>query len=332
LVRWKSLDTRETMPVTDNHDHHTHDSHHDHGSQAGHAHAHAPTDFGRAFAIGTALNAGFVLLEAIYGFQANSVALLADAGHNLGDVFGLLMAWGASALVKRPPTPRFTYGYRSSTILAALGNAVLLLVATGAIAWEAVQRLGSPEPVAAATVMIVAAIGIAINGFTAWMFMAGRGDDINIKAAYAHMAADAVVAAGVVAAGLAIAVTGWRWVDPVTSLIISAVIVWGTWGLLRGSVELAMNAVPSGIDPAKVRKHLEALPGVSAIHDLHIWPMSTTEAALTCHLVMPMGAPDDTFIAKAGESIKAAFGIAHSTLQIERGDGAECALAPDHVV
>ncbi len=321
------------MPIHDQHDH-GHELHDDHASDAWHgpSHAHAPADFGRAFAIGTALNAGFVLLEAIYGFRANSVALLADAGHNLGDVFGLLMAWGASALVKRPPTPRFTYGYRSSTILAALGNAILLLLATGAIAWEAVQRLGSPEPVAATTVMVVAGIGIAINGFTAWMFMAGRGDDINIKAAYAHMAADAVVAAGVVASGLAIALTGWHWVDPVTSLIISAVIVWGTWGLLRGSVELAMNAVPAGIDPAKVRQHLESLPGVAAIHDLHIWPMSTTEAALTCHLVMPLGAPDDGFIANAAENMKVAFGIAHSTLQIERGDGAECALAPDHLV
>ncbi len=311
------------------HDHHNH-ADHDHASHSERAHAHAPADFGRAFAIGATLNAGFVVLEAIYGFQANSVALLADAGHNLGDVFGLLMAWGASALVKHPPTARFTYGYRSSTILAALGNAILLLVATGAIAWEAIQRIGSPVQVTGTTVMIVAAIGIAINGFTAWMFMAGRNADINIKAAYAHMAADAVVAAGVVATGLAILLTGWHWLDPVASLIISAIIVWGTWGLLRGSLDLAMDAVPSGIDPVKVRQHLEALPGVATIHDLHIWPMSTIETALTCHLVMPSGC-DDRFLSEAVEGIEHTFGIAHSTLQIERGEGA-CALAPSHVV
>lgn len=321
----------------DAHDHthghvHNHGHTHDHGHDHGAGHSHAPKDFGRAFAIGTALNLGFVIVEAAYGLHANSVALLADAGHNLSDVFGLLMAWGASALVKRPPTTRFTYGFRSSTILAALGNAILLLVVTGAIAWEAVQRMVTPEPVAGKTVMIVAVIGIVINGVTAWMFMSGRKDDINISGAFTHMAADAVISLGVVLAGLGILLTGWLWLDPVVSLVISAIIVCGTWGLLRSSVDLALNAVPSGIDPAKVREHLEALPGVAKIHDLHIWPMSTTETALTCHLVIPDGHPGDAFISHTATGLKETFRIAHSTLQIERGDADSCALEPDHLV
>ncbi len=318
------------MPKHD--EHHDHDHAHEHSHEDGHPHSHAPKDFGRAFAIGTALNLGFVILEAAYGFHANSVALLADAGHNLSDVFGLLMAWGASALVKRPPTTRFTYGFRSSTILAAVGNAILLLVVTGAIAWEAVQRIATPETVAGKTVMIVAAIGIVINGVTALMFMSGRKDDINISGAFTHMAADAAIAFGVVLAGLGIILTGWHWLDPVVSLVISAMIVWGTWGLLRSSIALAMNAVPSNIDPVKVRQHLEALSGVAKIHDLHIWPMSTTETALTCHLVMPAGSPSDEFILHTAAALKETFRISHSTLQIERGDGDGCALEPDHIV
>lgn len=318
------------MPKHD--EHHDHDHAHEHSHENEHSHSHAPKDFGRAFAIGTALNLGFVILEATYGFHANSVALLADAGHNLSDVFGLLMAWGASALVKRPPTTRFTYGFRSSTILAALGNAILLLVVTGAIAWEAVQRIATPETVTGKTVMIVAGIGIVINGLTAWMFISGRKDDINISGAFTHMAADAAIAFGVVLAGFGILMTGWLWLDPVVSLVISAIIVWGTWGLLKSSIDLAMNAVPSNIDPVKVRQHLEALPGVAKIHDLHIWALSTTETALTCHLVMPAGIPGDDFILQTTATLKDTFRISHSTLQIERGDSESCALEPDHIV
>ena len=311
----------------------THDCH-DHGTNAGghHGHTHIPKDFGFAFAAGIALNTGFVVIEAIYGFLANSMALLADAGHNLSDVFGLLLAWGATALVKRAPTPRFTYGFGSSSILAALANAIFLLIATGAIAGEALQRLGAPEPVAGKTVMIVAAVGILINGLTAFMFMSGRKDDINIRAAFLHMAADALIALGVVLAGLVMLLTGWHWLDPVVSLLISAIIVWGTWGLLRDSAKMALHAVPPGIDPAQVRAHLESLPGVVKIHDLHIWPMSTTETALTCHLVMPDGHPGDAFIVGAAKSLHAAFEIRHATLQIECGDAGQCALEPDHVV
>ena len=286
-----------------------------------------------AFAVGTALNAAFVLIEAGFGFAANSMALLADAGHNLSDVVGLLVAWGASALVKRPPTARFTYGLGSSSILAALANAIILLVAVGAIALEATQRFVTPEPVAGKTVMIVAAIGIIINTFTAWLFMAGRKDDLNVRGAFLHMAADAAISLGVVIAGAAMLLTGWQWVDPVVSIAISAVIVWGTWGLLKESVNSALQAVPAGIDPAAVRGHLESLPGVVAIHDLHIWPMSTTETALTCHLVMPAGHPGDRFTAAVAKTLKDSYRIGHATLQIELGEaGCDCALKPDHVV
>jgi cobalt-zinc-cadmium efflux system protein len=313
---------------------HGHD-HHDHkhgagpdgGHAGGHGHNHAPKDFGFAFAVGTALNLGFVILEAAYGFIANSMALLADAGHNLSDVFGLLMAWGASVLVKRAPTSRFTYGFGASSILAALANAIFLLVAIGAIAWEAVQRLGTPEPVASRTVMIVAAIGIAVNGVTAWLFASGGKNDVNIRGAFLHMAADALISLGVVAAGFAMLLTGWLWLDPVVSLVIAAIIVYGTWGLLRESAGLAMHAVPPGIDPERVRDHLAQLPGVARIHDLHIWPMSTTETALTCHLVMPEGHPGDAFLERAAETLHAKFEIAHATLQIEHTECGGCCLS-----
>lgn len=308
--------------------HHRHE--HDHGPAG--RHAHAPPDFGTAFAIGAALNVAFVAVEVIFGIIAGSMALLADAGHNLSDVFGLLMAWGAVALGRRAPTARFTYGLGSTSILAALANAILLLVAVGAIAWEAVQRLFAPVPVAASTLMLVAAAGIAINGATAVMFASGRHQDINIRGAYLHMAADAAVSAGVVLAGAAIFFTGWLWIDPLVSLIVAAIIVWGTWSLLRDSVNLALHAVPPGIDPAAVRSYLAALPGVTATHDLHIWAMSTTETALTCHLVMPDRHPGDAFLHAAAAGLRSRFGIAHSTLQIEHGDGTACALAPDHVV
>jgi cobalt-zinc-cadmium efflux system protein len=322
------------MPNDDHGHNHVHEAGHDH-DHAGDSHAghnHAPKDFGRAFAIGTALNIGFVILEAGYGFYANSIALLADAGHNLSDVFGLLMAWGASTLVKRPPTERFTYGYRSATILAALANGILLLLATGAICWEAFHRIGNPQPVAGKTVMIVAAIGVLINGFTAWLFVAGRKDDININGAYMHMAADAVIALGVVFTGLAILMTGWHWLDPVVSIVISVIIAWGTWGLLRGAADMALAAVPANIDPAKVRRHLAAIGGVTAIHDLHIWPMSTTETALTCHLVMPGGHPGDAFLLEIASSLRDTFAIQHATVQIECREGAACLSTCDRTV
>jgi cobalt-zinc-cadmium efflux system protein len=301
-----------------------HDNSHDHAGhlQAGHSHAHAPKDFGRAFAIGVALNLGFVAVEAIFGILANSTALLADAGHNLGDVIGLLIAWGAASLAKRPPSERFTYGLRASSILAALGNALLLIFACGAIAWEAVWRFTDPQPVASVTVMIVAGIGILINGFTAWLFMSGREGDLNIRGAYLHMVADAGVSFGVVLAGAAIMLTGWLWLDPVTSLAIVAIILWSTWGLLRDSITLALAAVPRNIELAKVKACLEELPGVARAHHVHVWGMSTSEVALTAHLVMPGGHPGDDFLTAAAHELRERFGIAHPTLQIETGDRA----------
>jgi cobalt-zinc-cadmium efflux system protein len=260
------------------------------------------------------------------------MALLADAGHNLSDVFGLLMAWGAATVAKRAPTNRFTYGLRSSSILAALVNAILLLIAVGAIALEAVQRFSHPEATAGITVMIVAAIGIVINTATALMFFSGGREDINIRGAFLHMAADAAISLGVVLAGLAIVLTGVLWIDPVVSLVIAAIIVWGTWSLLRDSVNLALHGVPSGIDVTAVRAFLAGLPGVASVHDLHVWPMSTTETALTCHLVMPAGHPGDAFLVGAAETLARRFKIGHPTMQIEKGDGHACALEPDHVV
>jgi cobalt-zinc-cadmium efflux system protein len=321
----------------DDHDHpghdHDHDDHdHDHGHSHGSGHVHAPANFGKAFAIGVTLNIGYVVIEALYGFLSNSVALLADAGHNLGDVLGLLVAWIAMVLVKRAPSARFTYGLRGSSILAALFNAVFLLLIVGAISWEAIQRFGSPEPVAGATVMIVAAIGIVVNGITAWLFASGRKHDLNVRGAFLHMAADALVSVGVVIAGLVIMLTGWLWLDPLVSLVINAVIVWGTWGLLRESVGMSMAAVPAHIDPAEVRSVLERRPDVVSLHDLHIWPMSTTEIALTAHLVMPGGHPGDAFIHGLAEELAIRFRINHSTLQIECDQHLACALAPDDVV
>lgn len=308
-------------------DSHAHE-HNDHDG-AGHGHAHAPVDFGRAFAIGITLNLGFVLIEGIYGFLSNSTALLADAGHNLSDVLGLLVAWAASILVKRRPTARFTYGLRGSSILAALFNAVFLLVAIGAIAWEAVTRLGVPEPVAGKTVMIVAGIGILVNGATAWMFASGSKNDINVRGAFLHMASDALVSAGVVAAAFVMLFTGWPWLDPVVSLVICAVIIWGTWSLLKDSLTMSMAAVPAHIDPAKVRSWLSQRQDVASIHDFHIWPISTTETALTCHLVMPNGHPGDAFLHHLSEELAQHFKIHHATFQIETDPALACALAPD---
>lgn len=305
-------------------------SHHDHGSD--YAHAHTPKTFGFAFALGIALNTLFVIIEAIYGFVGHSTALLADAGHNLSDVLGLLVAWGAAVLSQRAPTTRFTYGLRSTSILAALFNAMFLLAAVGAIAWEAIQRFGHPKPVAGMTVVIVAAIGIVINGLTAWLFASGRKDDINIRGAFLHMAADAAVSAGVVVAGVIILWTNWHWVDPAVSLVICVIIMWSTWGLLKDAIRLSLDAVPPGLKIAEVRHFLEGLSGVRALHDLHVWPMSTTETALTCHLLMPAGHPGDGFLMDTAHELRHRFQIAHVTLQVETSESTACALAPDHVV
>jgi len=241
-------------------------------------------------------------------------------------------AWTAAILSKRAPSPRFTYGLRGSSILAALFNAVFLLVAVGAIAWEAIQRLVTPEPVAGVIVMVVAAIGIVINGVTAWLFASGSKEDLNIRGAYLHMLADAAVSAGVVIAGVIILYTGWSWLDSVTSLAISAIIVWGTWGLLRESTAMSLSAVPRGIDPHAVRDYLEQCTGVQGVHDLHIWPMSTTDVALTCHLVIPSGSPGDGWLMEVAQRLHRNFGIEHATIQVETDPNSPCALAPDHVV
>jgi cobalt-zinc-cadmium efflux system protein len=326
--------------MAESHEHHDHShpghDHHEHGHSHGHhgglGHVHAPASFGRAFAIGITLNVAIVLLHAVYGYLSNSVALIADAGHNLSDVLGLIIAWVASRLAARPPSLRFTYGLRGSSILAAMFNAVFLLVAVGALSWEALRRLAEPEPVAGMTVILVAAIGMVLNGFTAWLFASGGKGDLNIRGAYLHMAADAAVSAGVVLAGFAILMTGWLWLDPVVSLLINAVIVWGTWSLLRESVVMSLAAVPAGIDPVAVRSYLAGRPGVTELHDLHIWPMSTTETALTAHLCMPAGHPGDAFLMEFASELKARFAIGHVTLQVETDPDTTCALAPEHVV
>jgi cobalt-zinc-cadmium efflux system protein len=314
----------------DKHDHHAGHGPHDHAGHA-HHHGHAPESFGRAFAIGICLNTALVVAQGAYGVIANSTALLADAGHNLSDVLGLVMAWGASVAAKRAPAGRFTYGFRASTILAALANAVFLLVASGAIGWEAILRLREPEPVAGITVMVVAGMGILVNGFTALLFAGGRKADINIEGAFLHMAGDAAVSLGVVVSAALIVWTGWLWLDPVASLLICAVILWSTIDLLRSSVDMSMAAAPEGTDLDAIRTFLTQLPGVSAIHDLHVWPISTTETALTCHLVMTGGAGDDFLMETAG-LLKTRYRIGHTTLQIETRNDNGCALAPDDVV
>ncbi|MCX8477909.1 MAG: cation diffusion facilitator family transporter [Sphingomonas sp.] len=295
--------------------------HHDHDH-----HSHGPADFGRAFAIGTILNLGFVLVEGTAGFLTDSVALLADAGHNLSDVLGLLVAWGGAELAKRPVSKRFTYGLRGSSILAALTNSVLLLVAVGAIGWEAIQRFADPPAIHGGTVMIVAAAGIVVNLSTALLFARGRKGDINIRGAYLHMAADAAVSAGVVIGGGLILLTGAGWIDPAISLAIVVVILWSAWGLARESLTMVLQAVPEGIDADAVERALAELPGVARVHDLHIWPMSTTEAALTAHLVMPGGHPGDAFLMDLQHRLAHDFRIDHTTVQIELGEGAECRM------
>ena len=295
---------------------------HSHQHEAGHGHSHAPADFGNAFLIGIVLNTAFVAIEATYGWLSGSMALIADAGHNLSDVLALMLAWAASVAAKRPPTDRFTYGYKSSTILAALANAALLLIAVGAILYETIARMAEPAPVEGMTMVVVAGIGIAINTGTALLFLRGRENDLNIRGAFLHMAADALVSLGVVIAGVAILWTGAVWIDPAVSLLIVLVIAWGTWGLLKDSVKMSLLAVPRGISESAVRGYLTGLPGVEAVHDLHIWPMSTTETALTAHLVMPGGHPGDAFLREIAEELEHHHRIGHTTVQVEisRGD------------
>lgn len=318
-------DHDEHRHATPGHAHHGH-AHHGHGhhGHSHHGHSHAPADFGRAFAIGISLNLAFVVVEAIYGFLANSMALLADAGHNLSDVLGLAIAWGAAVLAKRAPSRRFSYGLRGATILAALGNAIILLIAVAFIVYHAVMRLIIPDVVQGQTVIIVALIGIAINGVTAWMFARGRKGDLNIRGAYLHMVADALVSAGVVVAGILIMTTGWLWVDSITSLIVAALIFIATVDLARESGTMALSGVPRSIDPEAVEAELAAMPGVTRVHDLHIWPMSTTETVLTAHLVIPAGPPGDAFLTAARQILHDRFGIGHITLQVETGQSGDC--------
>jgi cobalt-zinc-cadmium efflux system protein len=313
------------------HEDHDHDGH-DHAHGARHAHVHVPKDFGVAFAIGSALNVGFVIVEVAYGLLANSIALVADAGHNLGDVLGLLMAWVATVLARRAPSRTHTYGLRRGTILAALANAMMLLVAVGAIAVEGVRRLIEPGEVAGTTVVVVAALGIVVNGVTAWLFASGRKDDINLRAAFLHMAYDALVSVGVVIAGALILLTGWTRLDPLVSLVIAVVILVGTWRLLSEAVGMSLDAVPIGIKSEQVTAFLRQQPGVTAIHDLHIWPMSTTETALTCHCLMPGGHPGDEFLVQLAHELQERFSIGHATIQVEVNEDIACVLEPDHVV
>ncbi len=309
------------------HDHHHHDHSHAHDHSG---HSHAPDSFGVAFAIGASLNAAFVVAELMFGYAANSLALISDAVHNFSDVIALLLAWGGAWLAGRRPTDTHTYGYRRASILAALFNAGLLLIAVGGIAVEAIDRLREPASVAGWTVVWVAALGIAINGGTALLFMRGRHGDLNVRGAYLHMAADAAVSLGVVVAALVIMATGWLWVDPAISLVIAAVVLASGWGLMRDSVNLALDAVPKGIELAQVRDYLAALDGVTEVHDLHIWAMSTNETALTAHLVRP-GGHDDAFLHHVCEGLSHRFNIHHATLQVEISSDA-CKLAPAEMV
>lgn len=306
------------------HEHHPHNNHHAHDSFD-------PAN--RAFAVGVTLNLIFVVVELFFGFWANSLALLADAGHNFSDVIGLLIAWGAIALARRKPSARFTYGLRSSTIMAALINAMILLVAVGGIVWEGMHRLSSPEMVNGSIMIWVALLGVLINIGTAFMLQHGSKHDINMRGAFLHMVADAAVSLGVVLAGLAMLWLGWLWLDGVVSILIAVVILWSTWGLFSESINLSLHAVPSHVDAIAVREYLGNLPGVSEIHDLHIWAMSTTEIALTAHLLIPAGHPGDDFLHKAADGLEARFHIHHATLQIEIGGSElQCRLAPEEVV
>ncbi|HXR59055.1 MAG TPA: cation diffusion facilitator family transporter [Burkholderiales bacterium] len=306
--------------------------HHSHGHDHPHPHPHGSGGHW-PFVVGMSLNLAFVCVEAVFGLLAESTALLADAGHNLGDVLALGLAWGGSVLARRLPSRQFTYGLRGSSILAALFNAMLLMLVTGAIAWEAVQRLQSPVEVASKTVIIVALCGILVNGARALLFLRDQAHDMNIRAAFLHLATDALVSLGVALVGLGVLFTGWSWLDPAASLVIAVVIIAGTWGLLRDTLRLSLHAVPPHVDADAVRGYLVATAGVTEIHDLHIWGMSTTETALTVHLVMPQGHPGDAVLAQLCHDLRERYRIGHATIQVETGDKAHpCALAPDQVV
>jgi cobalt-zinc-cadmium efflux system protein len=311
-----------------------HPAHHHDGANQGHAagHSHRSKNFGAAFAIATVLNLGFVILEAVYGLLANSLALVADAGHNFGDVLSLVMAWAAAVLARRAPSQTHTYGLRRGTILAALTNAMLLMVTVGAIAVEGVRRVIQPGEVAGMTVIAVAAAGIVVNGVTAWLFASGRKGDINLRAAFLHMSYDALLSLGVVVTGAVILLTGWTRLDPLVSLAIAVIILVGTWSLLRESVGMSLDAVPVGITTEEVGRFLKRQPGVSAIHDLHVWPISTTDTALSCHCLMPGGHPGDEFLVRLSHELHEHFGIGHATIQVEVDERVICALEPDHVV
>ncbi len=310
---------------------HPHGHSHGHGHGHGHGHAHGADPAARGFVPGILLNLGFTAFEAAAGLAAGSMALVADAGHNLSDVLGLVLAWVAVLLARRRPSPRRTYGWQRGTILAALANAGLLLVAVGAILAEAVDRLLHPAPVATGPMLWVAAAGVVVNGATALLFARGRAHDVNRRGAFLHMAADAAVSLAVVAGALVIRATGWLWVDPGLGLVVAVVILVGTWGLLRDSASLAMDMVPPGLDPEAVRGFLAGLPGVAEVHDLHIWALGTTQVALTAHLVRPGAGPDDGFLLAAGAGLRERFGIGHATLQLETGSHG-CPLAPDDVL
>ncbi len=288
------------------------------GQSHAHGHTHAPAAFDRAFAIGIALNLGFVAIEAGFGWKVNSLALLADAGHNLSDVVGLVLAWGGALAGRLRPDARHTYGWQRASILAAFMNALLLLVAMGSLVWEAAHRLASPEPMAGLTIMAVAGVGIGVNTATALLFMRGRKDDLNIRGAFLHMAADALVSAGVVIAGGLALWLGWNWLDPVMSLVIAVVIVVGTWGLFRQSLHLLFDGVPDSVDLHAVRACLLTLPGVTRVHDLHVWATGTSQITLTAHLVMPQGQADDAFLHDAAALLHDKFEISHVTLQVMR--------------
>jgi len=315
------------------HNHGTHHSHsHSHDHAHGHHHHHAPVaGHGFAFALAVALNVAIVVIQAVYGVLAHSTALLADAGHNLSDVLGLLLAWGAAWLATRRPSARYTFGYGSSSILASLANAALLLFACGVIVAEAIDRLMNPAPVAGLAVFVVAAVGMVVNGLSACLFMRGQKEDLNIRGAFLHMAADAGVSAAVAISGLVILYTNWTWLDPLMSLLVVAVVVYGTWGLLRDSVRLALNAVPSGVDVERIRDYLADQPGVEDVHDLHIWALSTTGNALSAHLVMPAGHPGDERLDGIVLALRERFSMQHATLQVDLGTtDHRCAMEHPH--
>jgi cobalt-zinc-cadmium efflux system protein len=296
------------------------------------SHSHAPENFGRTFAIATALNIALVIAQIIFGLLANSLALLADAGHNFGDVLGLIMAWAAFAVADWRPSQRFTFRLRSASILSAFANGLLLVAAVGVIAWEAVRRLSEPVTVATTEVIVVAGIAVLINGASACLLNRGSKADLNMRGAFLHMLADAGISVAVIIIAFGIAFTGWQWLDPAASLLISAVILVATWRLLRDSLQLALGAAPRDVDPAAVRRYLEDQPEVSEVHDLHIWAMSTAETALTCHLVTPAGHPGDAFLHRVADELRCRFAIGHPTLQIELSDGGQCALQSDNVL